>query len=167
MGHGPRSGGEAPSAPHPNRSETEDPSKAARPDPNSPPSLMGTFVASRPSLKEPGGQSPSGTTKPKARGMLSTPSKDLPLKTLGASLQTEPEISANGGTRAANPAGKAAERGDVRSHKEEGLAPAMVCPDRGGPVAGEDLQPRTIEPTVCAKNIKVSSTGEKVVLWTR
>ncbi|XP_060537991.1 GON-4-like protein [Pantherophis guttatus] len=163
MGHGPRSGGEAPSAPNPDNSETEGPSKAIRLDPNSPPSSI--LVPSRPSLKELGGRSPTGTTKPKAREMLS---KDLPLKTLGASLQTEPEISPTGGTQAANLTGKAAEGGgDVRSPKEERSAPATVGPDRGAPIAGEDLQPRTIEPTVCAKNIKVSSTGEKVVLWTR
>ncbi|XP_058015936.1 GON-4-like protein isoform X2 [Ahaetulla prasina] len=159
-GHGPRSAGEAPSVPNLDNSETEGPpSKAVRPDPHSPPSLIGAFVPSRPSLKEPGGRSPTGTTKPKAREALS---KDLPLKTLGASLQTEAEMSPAGGTQAAKPTGKAAEGGaDVRSHKEE------VGPDRGGLVTGEDPQPRPIEPTVCAKNIKVSSTGEKVVLWTR
>lgn len=32
---------------------------------------------------------------------------------------------------------------------------------------GEELQQRATEAVVCAKNIKVSSTGEKVVLWTR
>ncbi|XP_065509875.1 GON-4-like protein [Caloenas nicobarica] len=31
----------------------------------------------------------------------------------------------------------------------------------------EQPQPRGAEPTVCAKNSKVSSTGERVVLWTR
>ncbi|KAJ6656996.1 hypothetical protein lerEdw1_002997 [Lerista edwardsae] len=32
---------------------------------------------------------------------------------------------------------------------------------------GDEMPPRVAEATVCAKNIKVSSTGEKVVLWTR
>ncbi|KAG8146893.1 hypothetical protein E2320_013976 [Naja naja] len=151
VGPGPRSGGEAPSAP--NRYSLEN---KATPDPNSPPSLLGTFMASRPSLGESGGQSPSGTTKPKGREMLPAPSKGLPPKTLGASLQ------------AAHPVGKAAKGGDACLPKEEeGSAPAVAGADRGGPVAGEDLQPRTIEATVCAKNIKLSSTGEKVVLWTR
>uniref|UniRef100_A0A8D2JBI4 GON-4-like protein n=1 Tax=Varanus komodoensis TaxID=61221 RepID=A0A8D2JBI4_VARKO len=38
---------------------------------------------------------------------------------------------------------------------------------RAGPPRGEEPPPRAVEATVCAKNIKVSSTGEKVVLWTR
>ncbi|KAJ7307369.1 hypothetical protein JRQ81_009382 [Phrynocephalus forsythii] len=40
--------------------------------------------------------------------------------------------------------------------------------ERTGPLRGEEALPRATEAaTVCAKNIKVSSTGEKVVLWTR
>lgn len=156
MGLGPRSG-EPPSAPNPDRSETERPPEAAGPDPGSAPSLAGTLVPSRLKLMEP----PSVTPKPNAREVLSTASEDLAPKTRGASegLQDQPEISAAGTRQAAS---QAPEGGDVHSHKEEGLTPVVA----GGPV-GEDPQQRTIEATVCAKNIKVSSTGEKVVLWTR
>ncbi|XP_016159539.1 PREDICTED: GON-4-like protein [Ficedula albicollis] len=38
---------------------------------------------------------------------------------------------------------------------------------RAGPGPREQQQQRVAEATVCAKNSKVSSTGEKVVLWTR
>ncbi|KAM3825092.1 LOW QUALITY PROTEIN: GON-4-like protein [Vipera latastei] len=147
--------------PNPDRSETERPPKAAGPDPGSAPSLAGTLVPSRLKLTEP----PSVTPKPNAREVLSTACEDLAPKTLGASegLQDQPEISAASSRQAASPTGKAPEGGDVHSHKEEGLTPVVA----GGPVAGEDPQQRTIEATVCAKNIKVSSTGEKVVLWTR
>lgn len=160
MGLGPRSG-EPPAAPKPDRSETGSPSKAARPDPGSAPSL----VPSRLDHTEPEGQPPLVSPKPKAREMPPVASEDFAPKALGANegLQAPPETPATGSLQAANPTGKASEGGAVHSHKEEGLTPVAA----GGPVAGEDPQQRTIEATVCAKNIKVSSTGEKVVLWTR
>ncbi|KAL7978132.1 hypothetical protein Chor_005119 [Crotalus horridus] len=159
VGLGPRSG-EPPAAPKPDRSETGSPSKAARPIPGSAPSL----VPSRLDLTELDVQPPSVSPKARAREMLPVASEDLAPKALGASegLPAPPEIPAAASLQAANPTGKPSEGGDVHSHKEEGLTPVAV----GGPVAGEDPQQRTIEATVCAKNIKVSSTGEKVVLWT-
>ncbi|XP_039219072.1 GON-4-like protein [Crotalus tigris] len=154
VGLGPRSG-EPPAAPKPDRSETGSPSNAARPIPGSAPSLVPSGL----DLTEADVQPPSVSPKAKAREMLSVASEDLAPKALGASesLPAPQEIPAAASLQAANPTGKPSEGGDVHSHKEEGLTP----------VAGEDPQQRTIEPTVCAKNIKVSSTGEKVVLWTR
>ncbi|XP_064257605.1 GON-4-like protein isoform X2 [Passer domesticus] len=46
-------------------------------------------------------------------------------------------------------------------------APAQLQPRAPGHREEEQQQQRVTEATVCAKNSKVSSTGEKVVLWTR
>lgn len=44
----------------------------------------------------------------------------------------------------------------------------VLAEDRGTPGKGQEgLLPKASEATVCANNSKVSSTGEKVVLWTR
>uniref|UniRef100_A0A670JSB5 GON-4-like protein n=1 Tax=Podarcis muralis TaxID=64176 RepID=A0A670JSB5_PODMU len=45
--------------------------------------------------------------------------------------------------------------------------PAAGVGERAASLRGDELHQRAVEATVCAKNIKVSSTGEKVVLWTR
>uniref|UniRef100_A0A8C0F951 GON-4-like protein n=1 Tax=Bubo bubo TaxID=30461 RepID=A0A8C0F951_BUBBB len=49
----------------------------------------------------------------------------------------------------------------------EGKAEAKVVTASLGQKEEEQQQQRVTEATVCAKNSKVSSTGEKVVLWTR
>ncbi|XP_007435818.1 GON-4-like protein isoform X1 [Python bivittatus] len=170
VGLSPRTG-EHSSGPNRDSLETEALSRTAGPDPSSPPQLGGTLAPARPSLKESHGLPPLVTAKSKGREMSSAPTRDLALKTLGASeaLQTDAEISGTGSmhTLATNQTGKAVSGASDHSQKEDQSVPVAVSGDRSGPVLGEDLQPRTVEPTVCAKNIKVSSTGEKVVLWTR
>uniref|UniRef100_A0A669QP29 GON-4-like protein n=1 Tax=Phasianus colchicus TaxID=9054 RepID=A0A669QP29_PHACC len=53
----------------------------------------------------------------------------------------------------------------VHQHSEE--LEYRVCTASLGQKEEEQQQQRVTEATVCAKNSKVSSTGEKVVLWTR
>lgn len=53
----------------------------------------------------------------------------------------------------------------VHRHSEE--LEYRVCTASLGQKEEEQQQQRVTEATVCAKNSKVSSTGEKVVLWTR
>ncbi|XP_060614141.2 GON-4-like protein [Anolis sagrei] len=75
-----------------------------------------------------------------------------------ASHSEDPSVGTNGGLQAQ------AEGSTV------GLG-ASGCSQELSPTAGSregsTLLQRAVEATVCAKNIKVSSTGEKVVLWTR
>lgn len=53
----------------------------------------------------------------------------------------------------------------VRQHSEQLQHRAVAASP--GQKEEEQQQQRVAEATVCAKNSKVSSTGEKVVLWTR
>lgn len=68
-----------------------------------------------------------------------------------------------------SPQGKAAEAPRTRDclpeQQKVGGDGEPAVPAQAG--QREEFQQRVTEATVCAKNIKVSSTGEKVVLWTR
>ncbi|XP_042296935.1 GON-4-like protein [Sceloporus undulatus] len=92
-------------------------------------------------------------------------SKDSGLKAMGTieGLQTEAEVS-TGCSSCVLAAGK---KGKTTQGCLQELLPAAGGRECSILLRGDDLQQRAVEATVCAKNIKVSSTGEKVVLWTR
>ncbi|XP_072840394.2 GON-4-like protein isoform X2 [Pogona vitticeps] len=124
---------------------------------------------SDPDLQDKGADSltTSANVKPKGRETWGSPSKAPPAGTNGG---RRAEAEASGAGRLPPPAAdpKATE-GSSPSERFQGPKLPPVAGGRECAVSfrGEDVAPRVAEATVCAKNIKVSSTGEKVVLWTR
>nr|XP_028566871.1 GON-4-like protein isoform X3 [Podarcis muralis] len=106
-------------------------------------------------------------TKPKGRDLCGSHSKDLaPPKAGAANCGSQTPAVASGvcSPLATEKKGNATERLCASDRSE---LPAAGVGERAASLRGDELHQRAVEATVCAKNIKVSSTGEKVVLWTR
>ncbi|XP_077178867.1 GON-4-like protein isoform X2 [Paroedura picta] len=129
------------------------------------------------SLQEKDGKRSAASADPKAKGRETEglPPKDPGPKATAGKNAGLPACAESSGafhpqTLVSDPKGKAAgvsgasdclqEQQEVVDGVERPL-PRLPRP------RGEELQQRATEAVVCAKNIKVSSTGEKVVLWTR
>ncbi|XP_061461959.1 GON-4-like protein isoform X2 [Rhineura floridana] len=146
--------------------------RVASPGPNPPPAKscpqkialsQEPITAARPCLKDKEADSlpASLDTKTKGREMCGSHSKDLGPKAGAANCSLQMQAEASGACSPPAPAALG-----VSDHLQ--VLPAVGGGgERAGSLRGEDLPPRATEATVCAKNIKVSSTGEKVVLWTR
>ncbi|XP_054850044.1 GON-4-like protein isoform X2 [Eublepharis macularius] len=132
------------------------------------------------SLKEKEGErlASSADSKPNGRETEGSPPKDSGLKVAaGKSCRlptcTEPSgachpqapVASDQKAKATGATGESdCSREQQQQQAERGTERALSRLSRP---RGEELQQRATEAMVCAKNIKVSSTGEKVVLWTR
>ncbi|XP_063002335.1 GON-4-like protein [Elgaria multicarinata webbii] len=116
--------------------------------------------------KEAGRPPASADRKPRGPGAHS---REPGLKAAGTNGGSQFPAEASGAGRlqalALDPKAKATEASGVSDGSPE--PPVAGGGERAASLRGEELQQRAGEATVCAKNIKVSSTGEKVVLWTR
>nr|XP_056709685.1 GON-4-like protein [Euleptes europaea] len=138
------------------------------------PSLLEEPIAV--SLKEKEGERPAASVDTKTKGWeaAGSPPKDPgpPKAAVGKNCSSPTHTEPYGACRpqSSNPKAKAAgasgagDRLQERQQAAGGVERALPRPPRP---RGEELQQRATEAMVCAKNIKVSSTGEKVVLWTR
>nr|XP_034954801.1 GON-4-like protein isoform X3 [Zootoca vivipara] len=106
-------------------------------------------------------------TNPKGRDLCGSHSKDLtPPKAEAANCGSRTPAVASGvcSPLATEKKGNATETVCASDRSE---LPAAGGGERAALLRGDELHQRVAEATVCAKNIRVSSTGEKVVLWTR
>uniref|UniRef100_A0A8D2J9P0 GON-4-like protein n=1 Tax=Varanus komodoensis TaxID=61221 RepID=A0A8D2J9P0_VARKO len=102
---------------------------------------------------------------PKGKELPGPHSKELALKAAERNGGPQPPAEASGPCRLQALAVDPKARAEAPAASD--CSPEPGGGKRAGPPRGEEPPPRAVEATVCAKNIKVSSTGEKVVLWTR
>lgn len=130
------------------------------PSPPLPSSLSEEVAAPHcPCLKDREAEEPPATVgvKPKKGETRGSPSRDPGFKAAGTDCAAA--------TEASEACSLQAPASDQKGKTTEGSEHCQEQPRARQ--RGEETQPRVAEATVCAKNIKVSSTGEKVVLWTR
>lgn len=115
---------------------------------------------------------PAGETPASFLSPVSSRTRDVGRRHVSGKLDTQEswQPSSRAGVKTANRMSPVQESSSGIDTSETSEAPGVVLAKDSG-IQGRgpewEQQPKATEATVCANNSKVSSTGEKVVLWTR